>query len=446
MSAGPLLLGLDVGTTQMKAVLMGPDGEQRATSSVPTPFTKRGRDSEMGVEDLVDAVARLLASLGDDLHEVEGLGVAGVAESGAPVDAQGRALAPVIAWHDPRGEEAAQRLNERFGEELSRRIGQPLRTVSSVAKLGWLLDHGVGGIRRWLGVPELCLFHLSGSEATEHSLAARTGAYHVVERRYMPDVAQALGFDPEVMAPVMPAGSAMGRVSAEGAGWSGLREGIPVTIAGHDHLAGAEGVGAGPDDVVNSVGTAETVMRRAARAPDIGKALELRTAVTLRPGGAEWVVLASAARAGLVLEAAAEALGHSLTELDDLAQKVEVEAVAVSDETVRSIQGGDTPELPDAPPGTVWKGLLRALSERTFDSSTRLAELLGPGSRLIVFGGGSRSDPWMETKAAMTDLPVFRSGVPDAVVHGAACFAGVAAGTWATVEEAPVSPLDELED
>ncbi len=188
-------------------------------------------------------------------------------------------------------------------------------------------------------------------------------------------------------------------------------------------------------------------MRRTAKAPDIDKALELRAAVTLRPGGEEWVVLASAARAGLVLEAAAEALGHSLTELDDLAEeteKEETEAFAVSDETVRSIQSGDSPELPDAPPGAVWRALLRALSERTFESSTRLAELLGPGSRLIVFGGGSRSDPWMQTKAAMTDLRVFRSGVPDAVVHGAACFAGVAAGAWATVEEAPASPLHEL--
>ena len=50
----------------------------------------------------------------------------------------------------------------------------------------------------------------------------------------------------------------------------------------------------------------------------------------------------------------------------------------------------------------------------------------------------------METKATMSELRVLRSRVPDAVVHGAACFAGVAAGAWATVEEAPASPLDEV--
>ncbi len=447
MSGGSLLLGLDVGTTRMKVLLMGHDGEPRRSSTVPTPFTTSDQTSEMAVEAMLDAVAGLLADLGDDLEQVEAVGVAGLAESGAPLDGSGRALAPVIAWHDPRGEEPVKRLHEHFGDELARRIGQPLRTVSSVAKLGWLLDQGVGGIRRWLGVPELCLFHLTGRQATEHSLAARTGAYHVVERAYMPDVADVVGFDAEVLAPVLQAGSVMGCVNSEGAGWSGLRAGIPVTVAGHDHAVGAEGIGAGPRDVANSVGTAETLIRRTPVAPDMGKALELRTAVTVRPGGEEWVVLASAARAGLVLEAAAGALGHSLAELDDLAEAAEeagADAPEVSDEAVRSIQSGDPPELPDAPPGEVWNGLLRALCERTFESATRSAELLGPADRLVVFGGGSGSDRWMRTKATMADLPVFRSCAPDVVAHGAACFAGMAAGAWGSVSEAPTVPVDEV--
>lgn len=447
MSGGPFLLGLDVGTTRMKALVMAADGEPRRRSTVTTPFTTRGQSNEMAVDAMLEAVARLLAGLEDDLGQVDAVGVAGMAESGAPLDGEGRALAPVIAWHDPRGEESVKRLNEHLGERFATRIGQPLRTVSSVAKLGWLLDHGIGGIRRWLGVPELCLFHLSGSHAGEHSLAARTGAYHVVERRYMPDVAAVLGFDPEVLVPVLPAGSVMGRVSDEGSRWSGLRAGVPVTIAGHDHPVGAEGIGAGPDDVANSVGTAETLIRRTAKAPDMDKALELRTAVTLRPGGEEWVVLASAARAGVVLDAAAEALGHSLAELDDLAEEAEeagADPVEVGDDTVRSIQGGNAPELPHAPPGVVWNGLLRTLCERTFESSARSAQLLGPAERLVVFGGGSGSEQWMRTKAAMADLAVFRARAPDVVAHGAACFAGVAAGAWPSVGEAPTVPTDEV--
>ncbi len=426
----------------MKALLMGPDGEEHRWSAVPTPFTTGGDGGEMAVGALMGALGRLLGDLGEELEQVEAVGLAGLAESGAPIDGDGRSLAPVIAWHDPRGGEVVERLNEHLGEGLSHRIGQPLRTVSSVAKLGWLLDHGTHGIRRWLGVPELCLFHLSGAQVSEHSLAARTGAYDVVRRSYMPEVADVLGFDLEVFPPVLRAGAAMAGVSAAGAAWSGMRQGIPVTIGGHDHLAGAVGVGAGHGDLVNSVGTAETVIRRSARPPDMGKALELRAAVTVRPGGDEWVVLASAARAGLVLDAAAEALGRPPSELDDLAGRAgEAE---VNDDVVRAIQGGERPQLPDASPGEVWNGLLRALSERTFESVGRLVELLGPGERLVVFGGGSRSAPWMKAKSKMADVAVLRATAPDAVVRGAACFAGVAAGAWPSVEEAPTSPLEEV--
>lgn len=442
MTSEPLLLGLDVGTTRLKALLMDTEGNERGSSAAPTPFAAGDDGSEMAVDALIEALGALLASPGDDLADVEAVGVAGVAESGAPLDAEGRALAPVIAWHDPRGEEAVDRLEDRFGGELPRRIGQPLRTVSSVAKLGWLLNHGVGAIERWLGVPELCLFRLSGAQCTEHSLAARTGAYHVVERRYLADVPEALGLHGDVFAPVLAAGAAMGRVSNEGAGWSGLRAGIPVTLGGHDHLAGAEAVHAGPDDAVNSVGTAETLMRRSATPPDVDRALDLRTALTVRPGGEEWVVLASAARAGLVLDSVAERLGRSPAELDEASEGAGT--VEVDDDVVRAIQDGKGPPLPDGSPGEVWNGLLAALSARTFESTGRLSELLGPARRLIVFGGGSRSDPWMRTKASMADLPVLRVRAPDAVARGAASFAGVALGAWPSVAQAPAPDTEEV--
>src|SRR5207237_6972813 len=114
-----------------------------------------------------------------------------------------------------------------------------------------------------------------------------------------------LEFFPSVRA----AGVAMGFVSEAAAAGYGLPAGIPVTIAGHDHLAAAAGLGAGPDDLLNSVGTAETLVRRLDVAPDVERALELDLAVTLWPGGAAWAVLASAARSGLVVDALAAQRG-----------------------------------------------------------------------------------------------------------------------------------------
>jgi xylulokinase len=444
MTDQPLLLGMDIGTTTTKALLVDGAGGQVDSSSVATPFRRVGEGVEMPVPDLQAALGEVLAALGRRRERVAAVGVAGVAESGAPYDERGDPLGPVIAWHDPRGGETVDRLAERFGEGLERRIGQRLRTVSSVAKLGWLADHGVDA-RRWLGVPELCLFHLTGVAATECSLAARTGCYDVGQRRYLPDVAEAAGFPITVFPEVVPAGDVMGRVTRAGAAWSGLPAGIPVTVAGHDHPVGAEGSGAHESDLVNSVGTAETVLRRHARLPDVDAALAAKVAVTVAPGGRGWVALASGARAGVVLGYACEVLGRSLSELDEQAGRADgldegLDATAL----VKSIQEGDEPRLPDAPAGAVWKGLLEALTRRTVEAAERVVGLLGPAERMLVFGGGSRSRPWMQAKGRASPVPVLRVVADEAVARGAAMFAGVAAGWWPGPEQAPPPRLEQM--
>jgi xylulokinase len=255
----------------------------------------------------------------------------------------------------------------------------------------------------------------------------------VVEQVWLEDVAEAAGFPVSVFAPVLAAGSAMGLVGRAAAGRWGLPVGIPVTLAGHDHLAGAAGVGAGPGDLVNSVGTAETVLGLTTSAPDMRRALELRTPVSVAPGGRTWVVLAGAARAGVVLDAAARVLGHPIQELDAMAEDAPlVDAAAF----LAGLQGAAGPVAPDGPPGAVWRGLLRALSERTAETASRVAQLV-PAERLLVIGGGAGSRPWMREKADVVPLPLVRPRTTQAVARGAAVFAGQAAGWWASPEEAP---------
>ncbi|MGH2689184.1 MAG: FGGY family carbohydrate kinase, partial [Actinomycetota bacterium] len=276
MTTDPLLLGIDAGTSTIKAVLVDRDGHERALATAPTPFAATAAGTEMTTGAFLGALAGLLARLGPGLGAVAATGIAGLGESGTPIGRDAEPLAPVIAWHDPRGAETVAALERAFGPELALRTGQRPRTVSSVAKLGWLTrnDLCVSDLRRWLGVAELVLLRLTGVEATEHSLASRTGCYDVAARTWLPDVARVAGIPVAVFPPVHAAGSVMGTVTAEGARWSGLPAGTPVTLAGHDHLAGATGAGAGAADLVNSVGTAESVLRRMDELPDLARAAE----------------------------------------------------------------------------------------------------------------------------------------------------------------------------
>jgi xylulokinase len=265
----------------------------------------------------------------------------------------------------------------------------------------------------------------------------------------------------------------MGRVS-EGAGRRyGLPTGIPVTIAGHDHLAAAAGLGAGADDLLNSVGTAETLVRRLGTAPDVERALELELAVTLWPGGDGWAVLASATRAGLVIEALTAHLGLDPDALDRLvgtgegggrrpprnrggtdercgaegpprqaAERSGVDEGGAPGRAAEIVALGQGIDVPVSAAGEMWTATLSALARRTAAAAERVAALAGPHRRLVVFGGGSRSPAWLRAKAAEVGTPVLCCPVPEAAARGAALAAGVAGGWWPSVAAGPSPALD----
>jgi xylulokinase len=439
-----LLLGLDVGTTRVKAMLLDGSGAEHGLAVEPTPFVRRPAGVEMDVVDLERALQSVLDALGPARERVAAAGVAGMAESGAPM-AGGRSTAPIIAWHDGRGEQTVARLEARFGPALARRTGRQVRSVSSVAKLGWLLEHGVDPASRWLGVPELFLYLFTGAESTEHSLAARTGAYDVAEGDWLPEVAECLGVAPDAFPPVRAAGAVMGHLSEAASVSYGLPAGIPVTLAGHDHLAAANGLAVEETDLLNSVGTAETVLRRHGTVPDVERALGLGLAVTVWPGGEAWGVLGSATRSGIVLGTLAASLGQSMEELDRLAEEAGPgTAASAPGRAAARITLAPGLEIADGPPGVLWAGALRALTARTVATAARTAALLGPHRRLVVFGGGSRSRPWLAAKAEMAGVPVLRSTAAEAAARGAALAAGAAAGWWPAPSAGPAPVLEPV--
>jgi xylulokinase len=353
----------------------------------------------------------------------------------------------VIAWFDPRGEAVVERLGRDGGEALAARTGRRLRTVSSVAKLGWWVERTGRSPGGWLGVPELCVQALGGATVTDPSLASRTGWYDVGARAYLPEVAAAIGVPASALPPVVAAGSVAGRVSGAAAAWSGLPAGIPVTPAGHDHLAAAAGCGSGPADLVDSVGTAESLVQRLPGGDPPGRdtlrrALELGVAVSARPDGDGWAVLGRGPRAGPVLAAVAAALGRlELEVLDAAAVEGAQDAMA---ELVDAVLGGAEPALPAKPAGELWGGLLEELARRTAAAAGLCAQLAGPAERVLVVGGGARSLPWLRAKARHLAIPLYRAGAAEAAARGAAVAAGVAAGWWPAAAAAPPPAIEPV--
>ncbi len=448
MSEPDLLLGIDIGTTRVKALLAGPDGRIAGIGMAPTPFETAGSHVEMPLASLRAAIAAAVASLGDQRKRVIAVGIASMGESGVPIDRSGQATGPLIAWHDQRGSKVVRQLDEAFGDALPARVGQATRTQSSIAKIGWFIQHGVE-VARWLGTAELGLWTLTGEQATEPSLACRTGAFDIRHTRFIADVIDAVGASPEIFPPVRAAGEVEGRVTPDGAAWLGLPIGIPVTVAGHDHMVGAVGVGIGSSDLLDSIGTAETLVRYASTGLDLSDAVAHGADVSIDPLHGRFAIMAGDLRPGRIVEAARRMLGDTVFEaLNRREQLTESDTdtpdASEGQEVLEQLRTqGATPAVAELA-GVRWRGLVEAMTTYMWRCAQDIEPLTGPPSRIVLIGGGARSDLWAGAKRRLTHLSVVRSRV-EATAYGAALFAGRAAGLWTDMASAPRHELEEIE-
>lgn len=383
-----LFVGLDIGTTSIKGSVVDENDQVLHTASVPTRWlTVPPGATALDVAALyagVDAVLAEAASIG----EIRGIGITGMAETGALLDDSGEPVWPAMAWHDPHGDvEAAKwRADEpEFAADFSWRTGLPLDSQASVVKVKWLCDT-YGGAERgrcWLSIPELVAKHLTGVEAAERSLLSRTGFFDHSSHRIWDDAVRLAGLDAAVLPPVKSAGEPWGVVA------TGPVAGAVVTVAGHDHLVAA--VGAGVDEageIFNSCGTADVIVRVVDQWPsreDFLRLAPLNTSLGHHPIAGHYAVNAGT-KAGFVLGR----LTHLIGDLPDEVPLVDgSEAARVvlpsfgDDELSITLRGNATTEH-------VWASAFDALVVQAITSVALVSDVFGPATDVFCGGGWTR--------------------------------------------------------
>jgi len=437
----PLLVGLDVGTTAIKAVVFDGKGRPVARGSANTPWVVTGQGTEMDAVTLtasaVGALAEALA--GAPEGPVVALGITSMAESGVLLGTRGQPLSPVIAWHDGRDVGEVSALAAAFGpDEFARRTGLPLRSQWSLTKHRWLVGHDAraGEAVRRLNIAEWVVRALGGQECAEQSLASRTGWLELGSRRWWPEALEWSGARASLMPDIVEAGTPLGMVSSD-VGIARLA-GAVLTVAGHDHQAAAVGAGAfGPGDVLDSCGTAEAFVRT------IPAGLQADSVAALAKDGittgwhamsGRWCLL-GATQGGLVLQRILELLGlsqHDIAELDRSALVADAGALAVNgldgnSLTISGVTSGTRP-------GHLWRVALEAVTRQAWEIHAAMSRVVGEHNSLVVTGGWSRSDALLQLKRQVFGSLVARP-VGEAGARGAALFAGLAAGVFSGSEE-----------
>ncbi len=441
------LVGLDVGTTSCKAVVMTPDGREVASGRAATPWTTTGPGTQTGAAELVaaarDALAGAVAAavrMTGGPGRIVGLGVASMAESGVLLDRDGAALAPVIAWHDTRDKVETDDLRARLGAEFSVRTGLPMRQQWSLTKHRWQLDHdkaAAGAVRR-LGVAEWIVHALGGDQVSEQSLASRTGWLDLSRRAWWDESLAWSGATssllPDLVASGEPIGTAHDRWDVPGLA------GATLTVAGHDHQAAAIGADAARLYAeLDSCGTAEAYVRTVPPglpAADLRALTDSGITVGWHALTDHWCLL-GATRGGLVLQRILALLGRGRADLPAL------DAAALdADPGALTVTGADGSEVglrhvgDDTDPARVWRAALDAAVDAGRDIHDAMTRASGAHQDLVVTGGWAHSTGVLTLKRrALGELRMPQVG--EAGARGAALLAGSATGVYATPADYP---------
>ncbi|MEE6295562.1 FGGY-family carbohydrate kinase [Georgenia wangjunii] len=441
-------LGLDVGSTNVKAVLVeiDADGGVRdvASASVPTPA---------GAAALVTAALRLVAAAVEAGGAPACVGVASMAETGVPLDGDGVPLGDLVRWDPRRAEDEAARLAAELGRgELFRATGVRPSGKAPLATWAYLRAREPdrwAAMDRWAGAADLLVHALTGRLVTDHTLAGRTMAYRLPgpgeepARTFDRDLLAAVGLRPEQLPDVAAPGEVAARVGA--AGSAGLAPGTPVVVAGHDHPVGAWAGGVrAPGEVADSLGTAEAVVRVVAARPDPDAVAAAGMSLVRTVAGDQDAVVAGSSSAGAMVAWWAERAGADRPFSEVLAAAAERPRHAASPLVLPYLRGRQTPAPdPDARVRVVGRtdahdavdlaaALVDGLALQARWMLVEQARLAGAdpaAGEVLVLGGAAAASPaWLRAKAAAGPAPVGVLTAREPVAVGAALLAAHRAG------------------
>ncbi len=419
----------------MKAAAFALDGRSLGEASVETPWdVGAGGETDMDVERLTREFIGLVAELVETTGTKPiGIGITGMAETGVVVDEHGTARHRAFAWFDQRGAAELDDVPPNIRETFAGTTGLALKAECSLSKLLWLQAQGftinTGDV--WLNAQEFLGFRLTGTRATEPSLASRTALWDQDGRPWT-QALDLIGASEDFIPPFVAAGTSLGVV---GDGWPESMQGAVVTVTGHDHLVAAIGSGAvGSNQLFNSCGTADVLVRSVPWVIDADSRAQL-VAGGLSVGrhalGGYTAVL-GATRFGLVMERVMAMLG-----VHDHAQRARLvdawrnegsgnDVVSVSEpggwvnEVRVSLHDACTPDQVVAAAIDYGIHSMRGCVET-------MTSVTGPSDHVIAGGGWAQLDGVLRAKGSLlADLS--RSTVTQPGVRGAAAFAGIAAG------------------
>jgi xylulokinase len=436
------LLGIDVGTSGCKVLLLDERGKVLAQASAQYPLqTPRPGWSEQNPEDWWEGVCRCLREIGE--RRPDAIGLTGQMHGSVFLDDEGQVVRPALLWNDQRTVEQVEEIERTVGASRVRAITcNPPLTGFQAPKLLWLRNAEPDAYRRSTSLllpKDYIRYRLTGIFASEFSDASGTGLLDVPARRWSSEILQALEISPDLLPELHESWvpSSQTRRSAE------LDAGIPVVGGAGDQAAGAVGAGAIRPGVVSvSLGTSGVVFT----ALDEPKADPRGAAHTFCHADGGWHAMGVMLSCGGALSWYKNLRGASYSALEEEAARAPVGCDGL---TFLPYLTGERCPHNDPHARASWAGLISLheaahLSRSVFEGVSfglrdclELLRSMGADAEEVrVVGGGASSAFWLEVLADVFEMDCVTLESDEGPAFGAALLAGVGVGVWNDVAEA----------
>ena len=451
-----MLLGIDVGTGGTRAVLIDRAGSIVASfSSEHAPIRSEHigwaeQDPEDWYRATREAIAGAMAAAELTGAEIEAVGLTGQMHGCVLLDANGAVLRPALIWCDQRTQPQCDWLTEKIGfARIIELTANPALPNFTLTKLLWVRDHQpdiFARIAHVLCPKDYVRYRLTGEYAMDMQEASGTLLLDVTNRRWSSEVAEIAGIPLSWLPRLFEGPEICARISAAGAGTTGLAAETPVVAGAGDQGAGAVGMGIlAPGSVSATIGTSGVVFA-ATDSPVKDPLGRLHTFCHAAPN--RWHVMGVTNGAGLSLRYFRDTFAPGAS-YDELSAEAAI-APPGSDGLLWApyLFGERTPHLdPEARAAFVGitasharRHFLRAILEGVAfslrDTLTLFEELSIPVTSIRLGGGGAQSPLWREIQASVYGQPVELLEAEEGGAFGAALLAGTGIGVWHSVEVA----------
>ncbi len=479
MPVSDTYLGIDLGTSAVKALLVDKTGHVLGRGSAEHPISHpRPHYAEQDPADwwcgVLRATRQAVGNTGPD--RVAAIGLSGQMHGTVLLGAADEILAPAIIWPDQRSRQQVDEITEMVGpERLIELTGSPIATGFQAASLRWVQQEQP---RLWERTRHVLLpkdeirRRLTGTLATDPSDGSGALLLDVRQRDWSDDLLAALDVEREQLPPVHPSTSVAGDLRPDVAAELGLSSGIPVVVGAADAACAALGAGiVEPSTMLLTFSTgAQTLIPMVEVEVDReGRLHTFCGALEPGPGQAGWYTMGATLSAGLAMRWLRDSVfaldgADAYERMTAWAEEASVGAGGLL--FLPYLAGERTPHMDPRARGmflglTARHGraeLVRALMEgvvlAAYDAYAALTDLGAAPTSIIVAGGGARSPLWRQIVADVFNLPVLPLLHQEQSASGAALLAAAGvhgldpesvAPTWAAYGD-PVEPVSAHHD